>query len=275
MSVKDPIAINYSRTFGWSGSLLAELCPAPETSTVILGCNYDGGAEIGLYQTVLDERDFASALASLRRSDYSRLRVPAGLLQPEACFIDVGERHPGEELPTTRGFDVAALPAEIAALRDELEAGAIARVRSGRVRVLSATAAWQSPVFDPGEPLVGEVKLECVGALPIVVGNPLGSERRWAGLALAIRGSGRAQESVTLKAMHLRPPRGAPDSAEVTLAPGTRLAFPFEKKVYLPPGAYEGMLLYRSDASEGDPQAVRGEVWLPLGPVTVGTASYQ
>ena len=72
--------------------------------------------------------------------------------------------------------------------------------------------------------------------------------------------------------MHLRAPSRAPDSDDVTLAVGQRLEVSIRKEAYLAPGVYDGMLVYRSIVSDGDPQAINGELWIPLGSVTIAAS---
>ena len=272
MSEGEVIAINYGQEFGWSGSLLAEICPPLAASTVLLSHNFDQGAEIGLYQAPLSEHDFRRALASLRRSRYDQLPVANQPYPPETCFIHVGERRYGEAMPATRAFPVAELPVEIAELRADFVENTISSVRRGPVRVLSVSAAWQKPTFDPREALAVDVTLLCKGVLPIAIGNPFAAERPWSGLSLALRNESAGPASIALDAMHLRAPSRAPDSDDVTLAVGQRLEVSIRKEAYLAPGVYDGMLVYRSIVSDGDPQAINGELWIPLGSVTIAAS---
>ena len=266
----DPIAINYSREFGWSGTLTALISPDQEDSVVVMTHNFDGGTEIGKYRTSLPPGEFSRALDALRRSGYDRLPGPSKPVPPETCFLNVGERREGEPVPTMRGFVLPHLPDPVAVLRDELEAGPIAEIRKHRARVVSGRAAWLKQVFDPREPLAGRVKLVSTGTLPVVIGNPLDPNLAWTGLGLALRNTSGEEDGVRLTPVHLRPPPGAPQSGEATLAPGGILEFTFEKKVYLPAGTYEGHLLYRNMIlRDGDPQFVEGELSMPLGPVTI------
>lgn len=269
MSGGDVIAINYGQEFGWSGSLLAEVCQPPNASTVLLSHNFDQGAEIGLYRAVLSEDDFAWALASLRRSRYDQHPKASKPFHPETCFVFAGERRSAESLPTTRAFAVADLPAEIARLQEDFRDHIIPRVRIGPIRVLSAIARWQKPIFDPREALAANVTLSCKGVLPIAIGNPVGAARRWSGLSLSLRNKAGWQASVSIDATHLRAPAGVPESDGATLGVGQRLEFSIHKRSYLAPGDYDGMLVYRSAADDGDPQVVNGELWVPLGPVVI------
>jgi len=271
VSPADVVAINYGQDFGWSGSLLAEFCAPPERSTVIVSHNFDRGPEIGRYEAVLTEEEFRRALASLRRSRYDQLAESSEAVPPETCFLSAGERRHGERLPTTRIYPVDALPAELAELRADFETSVIPRVRSTPVRVLSATATWQKPVFDPREALAIDVSLLCQGPLPIVIDNPLAPERRSSGLSLAIRNAAGRQTSVSLSATHLRAPPGSPGGDAATLVASHSLAFSIRKAAYLIPGVYDGMLAYRSDANDSDPQAIQGELWLPLKLVTISS----
>jgi hypothetical protein len=261
------IAINYSREVGWAGALIAELC-AGEPSTAIVTFNYDGRPELGVYRTVLPDPSFLGALSALRRSGYERF-PPPGEVPPESKFITVGERRQGEATPTLKPFDVRAVPPEVAAVGQELER-VVEEVRRHPLRVLRASATWAKPSFAPDEPLAVTVTLENAGPLPIGIGNPLDPEPPWSGLRLVVWQPGGDEDAVDIHASHLRAPAGVSRDADALLAPGEKLAFELRKKVYLAPGAYEGRLAYQNVIDrEGDPQFVRGELWLDLGRVAV------
>jgi hypothetical protein len=261
------IAINYSREVGWAGALIAELC-ATDPSTAIATFNYDGRPEIGVYRATLPAPSFQQALDVLRRSGYDQLPSPA-TVTPEAKFLTLGERHEGETVPALKPFDLRSVPPALDVVRQELEK-IIALVRQHPMRVLKATASWGKPAFRADEPLVVQVALQNASALPITIGNPLAPEAPWNGLRLVVWQPDGEESTADLHASHLRAPPDAPQDGEATLGPGETLAFEIKKKVYLPPGAYEGRLAYQNVIErDSDVQFVRGELWLDLGALAV------
>jgi hypothetical protein len=266
----DPIAINYSRELGWAASITALITAEPHESLVVVTYNFDGGREIGYYQAALPRDEFRRVLEAVRRSGYDRLPISTTPVPPETLYITVGEHARGETSPRMYGFVTKTLPPEIALLRDELEAGAIAEIRKHRARVVSGTAAWAKQTFAPNEPLAVRVTLANVGPLPFVIGNPLDPAPVWNGLSLALRNAAGDYDYARLNGIHTRPSPGAPLSPEATLNPGDSLSFGIEKKVYLPPATYDGFLEYRNTIMrDGDPQFVFGDLALPLGPVII------
>lgn len=269
MSDGDPIAINYSREFGRFGQISALICVESEQSIVDVTYNFDSGREIGVYSTTLSRDEFHTTLERVRRSGYDRLPPPEPVA-PETSFTDIGVRRAGEELPTMRGFVSSRLPPEVAALRDDLEAGVIAKIRQHRSNVVSAKAAWRKPTFSPSEPLGIAVEFECTGPLPVTVSNPLAQAPQGSGLRLSIRSGDGSVSTVDPNELTLHAPAASPIGPVVTLAPGQILSFSIEKRVYLPPGTYEGHLMYTSSVDDtGSSQFVRGTLSLPLGPVAI------
>jgi hypothetical protein len=269
--VADVLAINYSRDAGWAGGLIVEIC-RDQPSTALVTFNYDGGRELGVYLAALPAAVFLQAAELVTRSGYAQLPI-AVETGPEAKFLVIGERRQGEALPVLRPFELIAIPPAVAALGRDLEATVVAQIRKHPSRVVEVNASWAKPAFDPGEPLGVRVALRGAGALPVACGNPLGAPPGgWCGLRLFLRdvaGKGR-EESVDLEAGHLRPPPEGRGGGKALLAPGATLAFEIRKKVYLTPGAYSARLSYQNVADDpDDPQFVRGEVVLDLGPVVV------
>lgn len=270
MATAQPIAINYSRQFGWSGRIVAMLCPEPEPSIVILTHNFDGGHEIGRYEAVLPRDEFSRAQRQLRHSGYQRIPISSEPVPPETCFVSVGECRAGERAPTIRAFEANRLPQEIATLRDELEQGVVAEIRRNRRRVVSGKADWQTAAFDAGAPIAVRAQFACTGPLPVAIGSPLDRNPSWSGLRLGIRNAAGVSTFLALNWRHLRPPPGAHGGPVLNLAPGETISFGIEKKVYLTPGEYEGHLMYRNVASfDDDPQFVSGEISMPLGRVMI------
>jgi len=105
-----------------------------------------------------------------------------------------------------------------------------------------------------------------------VIGNPLDPTLEWVGLNLVISGAPNepGDQAVSLSPIHLRPPPDAPKDGELTLAPGQTISFGAEKRVYLPPGQYQGRLVYLNVIDRpGDPQFVRGQLFMDLGPLVI------
>jgi hypothetical protein len=87
---------------------------------------------------------------------------------------------------------------------------------------------------------------------------------------LTLRGADGSVGGVEPNEMNLHSLPGAPKGAAVTLTPGKSLSFSIEKRVYLPPGSYEGHLMYTSTVDYTiSPQFVRGTISMPLGPMTI------
>ena len=266
---QDPIAIVVSYDVGYAAYVAAQLCAAPEPSTAVVTKNPVGGREIGIYQTVLEAADFARALQALRKSGYEGVKVPP--VSPETPFMYVGERRAGEDKATIRHFPYSHLTREVAALGGELGV-LVDRIKQHKSRVVLGTAAWHKPVFHPREPLAVRVTLESIGPLPIVIGNPLDPTLEFVGLNLVVWGKADepGEQAVSLSPIHLRPPPGAPTGGELTLAPGQSVSFLVEKQVYLPPGQYQGRLVYLNVIDRpGDPQFVGGQLFLDLGPLLI------
>jgi hypothetical protein len=265
----DPTAINYSRELGWFGQIAALLGADPEPSIVHVTYNFDGGHEIGRYETTLTHEEFRITRERVQRSGYDQLPFPDPV-EPETSFVDIGVRRASEALPTLRGFPSSQLPPAVAALRDDLEAGVIAKIRQHRSNVVSAVAAWQKPSFSPSEALGIAVQLECTGPLPVTVSNPLARAPQGSDLMLSIRTGDGSVSTVDTNELTLRLLATAPRGPELTLTPGKKLSFSIEKRVYLPPGTYEGHLMYRSSVDhKKSPQLVSGTLSMPLGPLTI------
>lgn len=270
MASAQPIAINYSREFGWSGRLVAMLCAEPDPSIVILTHNFDGGDEIGRYEAVLSHEEFSRAQQRLRQSAYQQIPISSEPVPPETCFVSVGECLAGQRVPTIRAFEANRLPPEIATLRDELEQGVIVEVRRHPRRVVSGQAEWQTAAFEAGAPIAVRVRFENTGPLPVVIGSPLDPSLRWSGLRLGIRNAAGASTFVALDRRHLRLSLGTSEGRTLTLACGEMISFCIAKDMYLAPGEYEGHLMYGNvSLSDDDPQFMSGEISMPLGRMLV------
>jgi hypothetical protein len=269
MAPPDVVAINYSRDVGWSGALIAELC-SEEPSTVGLTFNYDGGAEIGVWEQRLPAATFAQALALVQRSGYRGLASPDES-PPEAKFIAIGERQRGQPLPFLRAFELVMVPPPVSALGAELEKLAVEPIRRHPLRVIHGGAGWARPVFAAGELLEIEVVLGNSGTLPLDMGNPLDAAAQgWSGMRLVMIDAVGHEQASDLTLANLRPPVGASTDATMTLDPGKALPFQVHKKVYLTPGRYSGRLEYHGLISNpGNRQLVTGVLWLELGTLEI------
>jgi hypothetical protein len=275
MSEKEIIGIIYSCDLGWQGELNAYIGDSTTKSSVQLTLNADGGAEIGFYEGQVSDEEFREALEGVRRSKYDSIEDSDDAVPPETAFVDVGVAYSGDALPSIRAFLRDSAPLAIDALRRELEAGVISKVRRSRAHVLSATAVWRKQAFGIDEPLVVDVELACAGPLPVTIRNPLAEIAMRRMLTLSIRRvdvKGEV-EAVAIESSHLRMPRGAPTGEEVTLAAGEKLSFTIEKKAYLSPGTYEGHWAYRNGETRlNQHQFVSGTLQLALGPITIRRA---
>ncbi len=263
------VAVNYSRDAGWSGGLMAELCRDIE-STVIVTFNYDTRPEIGVYRQALPATTFTRVVSELQRSGYQRLPAAADV-PPETKFVTVGERLDGQPLPTVRQFDLLLVPPAVTAFGQQVEP-IIDEIRNHRLRVIHGQAAWSGNPLPVGAPLGVRVELRNTGTLPAALGNPLGAPTgSWCGLRLYVYDvAERRESSVDLQPQHLRAAPGAPTDPTATLLPGGVLAFEVKKKVYLLPGDYQGRISYQNITDDPeDPQLVRGELALDLGPLRV------
>jgi hypothetical protein len=264
-----PIALVFSYDVGFAAYVSAEFRGDGEPSTVVVTKNFDGGSEIGIYKMELATARFDRARQALDRSGYTDLQVRP--VPPETAFLSVGERRSGEERSRQRHFPIPYLPAAVLEVAGEFQ-GIVNDIRLHRSRVVGGRAAWQKATFDTREPLAVQVDLESKGPLPVVIGNPLEPTQSWSGLNLIIaKGKDRGmQDAARLAPTHLRPKPGAPESGEATLGPGGSLAFLAEKKVYLPPGDYDGLLVYMNTITRpGDPQFVDGQLFMNLGPMKI------
>jgi hypothetical protein len=272
MSDKEVLGITYSRDLGWAGELTAFIgCPTMRSSVAITS-NLDGSREIGFYHTSLSADEFRDAAACVRRSAYDDIPRLDRVVAPETKFLNIGQIYSAGELPMIRGFLLESLPDAIAKLQRELETGVIARIRQHPTHVVSATAAWNKSAFHVNEPLGIAVEFASVGSLPVTMANPVAIAAMTRPLILSVRpvGDDESIQSVAIEENHLRVPRGAPTSVELTLAADEKLEFAISKEVYLPPGTYEGHLAYRHfEERLNQPQFAFGELSMPLGIMTI------
>jgi hypothetical protein len=159
----------------------------------------------------------------------------------------------------------------VAALGQEIEK-VVGEIRQHPDRVVKASAAWMQASFVPDAPLAVQVNLQCAGALPLMLWNPLGAAPgTWCGLRLWVSDASGKEQSVDLESVHLRPLPGMPTDPTPLLVPGDTVSLQLKKKVYLAPGRYVGRLSYQNVLDRVDnSQFVRGEIWFDLGAIVVG-----
>ena len=273
MSPTEPISLHYTRQVGWSGALIVTAAAPPDASGAVLTFNFDQGTEIGWYGSVLSADEWREAYESYRRSDYAHIPGTGAFMVPETRTVDIGERAPGQTLPTLRGFALPNVPAPIAVLQEYVEKALLPRIRRHKERVLSGRASWQMPTFQPNELITVSIELANVGSSPICIANPLELNGK-ANLRMSVRREDGSSgvESIAIAATNLRPPRPAPPGDEVWLSPEGSLSFAIAKQVYLEPGRYEGHLLYgspRKADANSEPDYLFGELSMPLGTMTI------
>ena len=211
----EPVAINFSREVGWSGSEGLELT-RDGISTLDLSFNYDGRPEIGTWQAALPPERFDAAWALLRVSGYEKVPGPS-TIQPGMKMLHLGVRRRQDQLPRMRGW--LEPPPEIVPTLAALDA-AMAELRKHPLRVLRGQASLASARVKRGHEAVLSVRLTNVGSEVVTISNPLvgdpGSPGDWSGVRLAFADP-RGEESDEQLDISTADVRLSPSTREPTL----------------------------------------------------------
>ena len=260
------VAVNYSLGVGWSGSVAIEIQHDGD-STVLTTFNDDGRPEIGLWRSVVPATKFDQLLELLHHSGYTQIPT-ATTVPPGTKLVSIGERMPGQELPTLHSF--VSLPEPLVPTVNFLEE-LRGEIRTHPLRVLRGQAVWKSSTVARGESAVLEVTLANVGTSPLHIANPLAESSGWNGLRLVWpqgANGGEKQEDLTAREMRLE--AGVSRVAMLPLAPGQSIRFEVSKKIALPQGRYASRLEYHSVSNPiGDAQFIGGAISIDSGEITV------
>lgn len=270
--MNEPVAINFSRAAGWSGSESLEL-QRDGVSTFDLTFNYDGGSEIGTWQAALPATRFVHVLAPLRSSGYETLPSPSQVA-PGAKLLSIGVRNAGEKAPRMRGFPQKPPPAALVPVVAALEA-AIADVRRHPLRVLHGTVALRTSRVTKGAPLTVALTLSSAGTQALLTGDPRSTDPHGgSGVRLVFVSPGHEDRGIELTAADIRSPmKGSGPTAR--LDRGQKLELELHAKTSAPAGSYRLRVEYHSLVADDDqPELVTGTLWLDAGEVTVESGSW-
>jgi hypothetical protein len=268
----EPVAINFSRDVGWSGSEGLELI-RDGSSTLDLSFNYDGRPEIGTWQAVLPPKHFDATWALLRVSGYKTLPGPSSVA-PGTKLLSIGVRGREDQVPWMRGFWMKPPPPELVPTVAALDA-AMAELRKHPLRVLRGQASLGSPRVKKGQRAALTVRLTNVGSQMLTISNPLvgdpGSPGDWSGLRLTFADP-HGKESDENLDVSTADVRAMPSTREPTLhlAPGASLDLEIRQNLDVPSGTYQLRVEYHNMIGDSsDSSVVRGTLGLDAGRVKI------
>ena len=267
----EPVAINFSRDVGWSGSEGLELI-RDGSSTLDLSFNYDGRSDIGTWQAVLPPERFDAAWALLRVTGYKTLPGPS-TVAPGTKMLSIGVRGREDQLPWIRGFSIEP-PPELVPTVAALDA-AMAEIRKHPLRVLRGQASLGSPRVKKGRRAALTVRLTNVGSQMLSISNPLvgdpGAPGDWSGLRLTFKDP-RGKEGDENLDVSTANVRSSLSTREPTLhlAPGASLNLEIRQGLDVPSGTYQLRVEYHNMIGDSsDSSVVPGTLWLDAGLVKV------
>lgn len=267
----EPVAINFSRDVGWSGSEGLELI-RDGSSTLDLSFNYDGRPEIGTWQAALPPERFDAAWALLRIAGYKTLPGPS-TVEPGTKLLSIGVRGREDQLPWIRGFSIVP-PPELVPTVAALDA-AMAELRKHPLRVLRGQASLGSPRVKKGRRAALSVRLTNVGSQVLTISNPLvgdpGASGDWSGLRLTFKDpcGKEGDENLDVSTVDVRSSQSTREPT-LHLAPGAGVDLEIRQSLDVPSGTYQFRVEYHNMIGDSsDSSVVPGTLWLDAGLVRI------
>jgi hypothetical protein len=261
------IAVNYSRSLGRFGSEIIRVARDGE-SGLKRSYNDDGQPEIGVWQHAIARSMFDELLRRLRVSNYQNISA-AGMVEPGAALVTVGEQRAGEKVPQLRSFRPGQT--ELAPVI-ECISGIMTELRKHPTRVLRGDARWREPELKKRSKGEIDLKLTNMGTQEIKISNPLhAGSRRFNGLRIEFaRPSGEMVKDIEFSAADVRAPTGTPTTVELGLTPGQALSLSLQVELALSAGSYRTHLSVASHAgSSVGNEFVSGTLSFDLGDVKI------